>query len=659
MSTENEEASSVAEKAEDELPVTVEPLKEKGDVVPSPPKVEFTEDSDISNPDRRIWVVTTASLPWRTGTAVNPLMRALSLTRGRPKHYVTLLLPWLDDAKARKALYGSETFEDGGKAAQEEWIRNFCRTRAKSPDEEANLRIQWWDGVYHHNFGSIFPSVDICTLIPKEEADVAILEEPEHLNWFRVPKSTTALDQGDVDVLGWAQKFRYVVGILHTNYDSYVKKYGMGTSLITSPALNALSSMVIKAYCHRVIRLSGTLTSLVPRKEVTANVHGVMGEFLDLPVRQGAEGEDDDKNSSIYYVGKLIWAKGFEDVLEVQELFRTATGNYFEMDIYGGGNDDKAIKRAFFGRHGQYKRDTSDAASDGSSDTSRDDKAAAKIFGQDESLRSIIRDSEVHASQSNEAGDQDSEGQEVCSKVESTATPFDVLNDLSKRTVGTGAEAAGAALQLVEAAMQTGFGAFSKNESGEVDKEDAFMSWRQGALRLGPRRSTFKWRKFPIPARFLGVKDHIAVRAMPKQYIFLNMSTSEVLCTTSAEALAMCKFVVLPKHPSNEFFLQFPNCLAYESLDDCVVKLQYAVANKPIPLSDEQVYMLSWEGATERLYQASGVPKVVETDEARFVRAGLLEEDIKAARFHVETARRSQFVSSLFNGKILSGMGSP
>jgi hypothetical protein len=93
---------------------------------------EITADSDLSRLDRRIWVVTTAALPWRTGTAVNPLMRALYLTRGRPKHHVTLVIPWLADEKSRKHLYGAEnTFTERGKEEQEEWIRDFCRTRAK------------------------------------------------------------------------------------------------------------------------------------------------------------------------------------------------------------------------------------------------------------------------------------------------------------------------------------------------------------------------------------------------------------------------------------------------------------------------------------------------------------------------------------------------
>ena len=90
-----------------------------------------TEASDLRNSNRRIWVVTTAALPWRTGTAVNPLLRALYLTRGRPRGHVTLVIPWLQDVKSRVKLYGKEhSFAQGGQEEQEEWIRSFCRERA-------------------------------------------------------------------------------------------------------------------------------------------------------------------------------------------------------------------------------------------------------------------------------------------------------------------------------------------------------------------------------------------------------------------------------------------------------------------------------------------------------------------------------------------------
>ena len=86
-------------------------------------------DSDLKDPNRRICVVTTAALPWRTGTAVNPLLRALYLTRGRPKHYVSLVIPWCPEEKDRILTLGKDhsfaTSEE-----QEAWIREFCRDRA-------------------------------------------------------------------------------------------------------------------------------------------------------------------------------------------------------------------------------------------------------------------------------------------------------------------------------------------------------------------------------------------------------------------------------------------------------------------------------------------------------------------------------------------------
>ncbi|GAX13403.1 hypothetical protein FisN_34Lh002 [Fistulifera solaris] len=577
----------------------------------------YVKESDLRSSKRHIWIVTTAALPWRTGTAVNPLLRALYLMQ--QGHHVTLMIPWIEDEASRKMLYGDIAFNES--ADQCQWICQFCQERAGIASEP--MGMVFWKGVYHHGFGSIFPAEDICAMIPAEQADVAILEEPEHLNWFRVPSD-------EASALGWAHKFNHVIGILHTNYGSYVKQYGMGTSLLTAPALNALSALVIRAYCHRVIRLSGTLTSLVPKMELTVNVHGVRNEFFQHHSFKGfvnnlyADNRPPEKCAAVYFIGKLIWAKGFESVLELQERYRATTGDYFAMDVYGSGSDEKSIRLAFFGRSHRPEEDDQTYNSD-------EFKLAKDIFDRDESLRSMLRDRDPSQAEGDGSDNQTIIEEDMTEKARCGA-PLDVISDLTRYTLGTGRETAGAALHLAESLLQRGIGSFSR-------KLENKKASRMGTpFSLGPTIAAYKWRRKPLPARFLGVKDHIELKDLP-QNIFLNMSTSEVLCTTSAEALAMGKFVILPKHPSNDFFVQFPNCLAYDDLDDCVEKLQYALSHSPTKLSEEDSFKLSWEGATERLYDAA--LREESTPEEK-------EQSRKAAQFHIETSKKSQYVSNLF-----------
>lgn len=87
-----------------------------------------------------------------------------------------------------------------------------------------------------------------------------------------------------------------------------------------------------------------------------------------------------------------------------------------------------------------------------------------------------------------------------------------------------------------------------------------------------------------------------------------------MLCTATAEALAMGKFVICADHPSNEFFRSFPNCLTYETSEEFVAKVKEAMENEPRPLTPEQRYHLSWEAATHRFMEYSELDRVLSID---------------------------------------------
>nr|GFC90152.1 digalactosyldiacylglycerol synthase 2, chloroplastic [Tanacetum cinerariifolium] len=84
---------------------------------------------------------------------------------------------------------------------------------------------------------SILALGDITESIPDEESDIAVLEEPEHLTWYHHGKR-------------WKIKFRYVVGIVHTNYLEYVKreKYGSAYAFL----LKYMNNWVADIYCHKL-----------------------------------------------------------------------------------------------------------------------------------------------------------------------------------------------------------------------------------------------------------------------------------------------------------------------------------------------------------------------------------------------------------------------
>ncbi len=149
----------------------------------------ITPQSDLTRPGRHVHIVTTASLPWFTGTAVNPLLRAAYLHRRlhqinadanmktTKSSYVTLVIPWLELPEDQEQVYHNQVFESP--AEQEAYVRDWLRNQAGMSDAADNVNIVFYSARYHAGLGSVFAMGDIIEQLPPDELDVCILEEPE------------------------------------------------------------------------------------------------------------------------------------------------------------------------------------------------------------------------------------------------------------------------------------------------------------------------------------------------------------------------------------------------------------------------------------------------------------------------------------------------
>ncbi|KAI5647282.1 hypothetical protein M9H77_33287 [Catharanthus roseus] len=383
---------------------------------------------------QHISIFTTASLPWLTGTAVNPLFRAAYLAKDEGRK-VTLVIPWLS-LKDQHHVYPEITFSSPSE--QEKYVRQWLEGRIRFT---AHFSIRFYPGKFSLDKRSIIALGDITEVIPDEEADIAVLEEPEHLTWYHHGKR-------------WKKKFRLVIGVVHTNYLEYVRRE---KNALQAFLVRQINNWVVGIYCHKVIRLSAATQDL-PRS-IICNVHGVNPKFLEIGMKKKEQLQNGEQafTKGAYYIGKMVWNKGYKELLKLlQDHQAELTG--VEVDLYGNGEDSAQVQ-----------------------------EAAKKL-------------------------------------------------DL--------------------------------------------------AVRVHPGR------------------DH-ADPLFHDYKVFLNPSTTDVVCTTTAEALAMGKIVVCANHPSNEFFKQFPNCRTYDDAKGFVETTRKALNDEPAPLTDEQTHELSWEAATERFLKVA------------------------------------------------------
>ena len=433
---------------------------------------------------------------------------------------------------------------------------------------------------------------------------------------------------------------------------------------------------MVRAYCHKVIKLSDVLQTFAPEKETTSNVHGVRGDFLSSSslstdslnatapqtIPNTTRKEDKAKSDRrSYFIGKLLWAKGLDLMLSMEDYYKHVTGEYFPIDIYGSGPDQKEISRAFLGIRkfsGDRNSDNSVRHSNGrqreakkSSTADRDvRKFASRSSIQNTILTNVFawanrrsifqkRRRKIGANNNSQSLSMEEMYIELLRSVEALPVKakesLDRLQSNAKETLQVVADYADEMLLIQPQKLLSPTTNPSSADSSNLletihDKAKATLEQLSEDL----PKTFYELRRQPIPSTFPGRVDHSELK--DSHSIFINPSVSEVLCTTTAEALAMGKFAIIPVHPSNTFFLKFPNCLAYRNKLEFVANLRWALTHDPEPLTPELAREFTWEAATDRLITAAAITHQEALERERLGRSRL---DSRIAWIHNELGK--------------------
>ncbi len=253
---------------------------------------------------KTINIIATAAFPWRTGTAILALFRAFYLAEKGLD--VILYIPWL--IPAEQALLFEKNLSFTSPEQQEAYIRAYL------PQSETSLlQIEFYPATYNASFGSILPTCQLSKII--RYCDWLILEEPEHLNWKHP----------------WNQfkkQASRVTGIVLTNYPYYCQQ-AFPRIPFFSWLLKYYNQWLITHHCDDVILLGSALAYLPHAQQI--NSSGIHPSFFTTrPIKPHSK--------TIYFIGKLIWEKGFCELIDYLSHTETQA-----IDVYGTGKDQKAI----------------------------------------------------------------------------------------------------------------------------------------------------------------------------------------------------------------------------------------------------------------------------------------------------------------------------
>ena len=281
--------------------------------------------------DFHVTIVTTAALPWKTGTSVNALLRAAYVADAG--HAVTLCVPWVDPAEQANIFPGQRTFATP--AEQEAHMREWLAARDGA---HAAFEVRFYPARYDVVRGSVLPLGDTTKWTGDADAprDLCVLEEPEHLNWYHGGRN-------------WRRRFKLVVGVVHTNYISYAELYQPENVFI----VRSINSLCARAYCDRTIKLSDCLQKFA--RTAVCNVHGCRSEFIDEGRRRAKGGAPFGQGA--YFIGKVLWAKGLRYLLEYLSAdeggapaaaLEAGEGGRLDVavDVFGTGDDLAEVEAA-------------------------------------------------------------------------------------------------------------------------------------------------------------------------------------------------------------------------------------------------------------------------------------------------------------------------
>ncbi|GHD51282.1 hypothetical protein GCM10017083_25520 [Thalassobaculum fulvum] len=255
-------------------------------------------------------VVTSATLPWRTGPAFLTLWYACGLAEMGLR--TCLVVPWLPPAQ-QALIWEGERFAEP--ADQARWLAEEADRLGCPPLPE----VRFYPGRYYPSLRSILPLQDVFGSVPP--ARVLVLGEPEHLCWnVRTRRRAQIM----------AEK---VVGVVMTNYDAYARNSGWPAARAWASLLNRINRHAMRTRTDLLVPLSPAidLSDLGHPVAAGARVTGVLPAYAAVPpVAEGCRG--------IYFLGRLVWDKGLASVIEI------ACRTGYPIDVYGYGQDSAAIE---------------------------------------------------------------------------------------------------------------------------------------------------------------------------------------------------------------------------------------------------------------------------------------------------------------------------